>query len=140
DIIRAVNFSSRERRRCGLRNGAAGQSEQHQRCRGMKLVRHMLASESFQRGAPASSSPFERDTEQTIATSQVTIFSLDQGICTKSAIRPPGQLGSTGQDRLGALTGTRCPLLALVRHSKKADRRPLSGKPDIEPTSPNDRV
>src|SRR5262249_25948172 len=66
DIIRAVNFSSRERRRCGLRNGAAGQSEQHQRCRGMKLVRHMLASESFQRGAPASSSPFERDTEQTI--------------------------------------------------------------------------
>src|SRR4029077_4541640 len=28
-----------------------------------------------------------------------------------------------------------CPVLALVRHRKNADRRPLTGKPDIEPTS-----
>jgi hypothetical protein len=30
------------------------------------------------------------------------------------------------------------PQLAHLRHRKSADRRPLSGKPDIEPTSPND--
>jgi hypothetical protein len=30
--------------------------------------------------------------------------------------------------------------MALVRHRKIAHRRPLWGKPDIEATSPNDRI